>query len=569
MKKRKNLVAVLLAITIISIIYFQTSSAVNISTCQTLNSANTVYTLTTDLTNTTHCFMISANNITLDGQGHSIYGTNVHPIIGVYLIQNSNYSTVKNLNVYNFSIGIYSPYAPNQTFINNTVVNSSNYGFYLPSYSNNILVNNTVLRSGLYGVALSSSSNNTVSNNRIESSQGYGFYLSNAHRNIFTNNIVLNNTQNSFYLFSAHNNSFSFDYINNSRENAFNISGSNLNNFSSVRVSFTNSSRYDFYISDSNETKLSNYTEVMNYSFVSSGRNIFEDLEYGKIQIFNALNSSGKNLTSDIIFGNNSVFVNSSSNQDLNKSANVTLYGIGDRGLSNPVVLKDGEVCSDCYNFTSLSSETVIFNVSSWGSYSIGEGPSAEESVEEETTSSPAVGGYPVFNPSEDELNKGYNRIMLKNWKISFNMSNEVHTLKIESISGPRVDVSVSSEFQEATIRVGEEKKFDVSGDSDYDILVKLNSIDNANKANITLQRINEETRPSEDEDVMFSEKADNTQDSKEDAKAKSSRDSSGMNFAGIIVLVLLGTVVFYFYKKRSSQNKSDLRSSHKSKTDF
>jgi hypothetical protein len=74
----------------------------------------------------------------------------------------------------------------------------------------------------------------------------------------------------------------------------------------------------------------------------------------------------------------NSVYVNSTSYSDYNKSANVTLNGLS-INLANPKIYRDGtNLCNSttipsCYNFTSLNAGTVIFNVSSWSNYSIGE----------------------------------------------------------------------------------------------------------------------------------------------------------------------------------------------------
>jgi hypothetical protein len=77
----------------------------------------------------------------------------------------------------------------------------------------------------------------------------------------------------------------------------------------------------------------------------------------------------------NIQIANNSAFLNSSSDiSELNVSANVTLYNIGNRGFAIPRIMKDGAICSDCYNFTSLTASTVVFNVSSWSNYSIGDG---------------------------------------------------------------------------------------------------------------------------------------------------------------------------------------------------
>ena len=39
----------------------------------------------------------------------------------------------------------------------------------------------------------------------------------------------------------------------------------------------------------------------------------------------------------------------------------------------NPEIKKDGAACTTCHNFTSLNAGTVIFNVTGWSNYSIGE----------------------------------------------------------------------------------------------------------------------------------------------------------------------------------------------------
>ena len=50
------------------------AGAVNISSCQTLSTPNTVYKLTADLTRCGDCLVVASNRITIDLQGHSITG---------------------------------------------------------------------------------------------------------------------------------------------------------------------------------------------------------------------------------------------------------------------------------------------------------------------------------------------------------------------------------------------------------------------------------------------------------------------------------------------------------------
>jgi hypothetical protein len=78
----------------------------------------------------------------------------------------------------------------------------------------------------------------------------------------------------------------------------------------------------------------------------------------------------------NITLNNNSVYVNSNQTS-LNVSANITIYNVPSYTL--PVMLRDGVRCNStsspvCINLTILSGAIVVFNVTSWSNYSIGEG---------------------------------------------------------------------------------------------------------------------------------------------------------------------------------------------------
>ena len=61
----------------------------------------------------------------------------------------------------------------------------------------------------------------------------------------------------------------------------------------------------------------------------------------------------------------------------------------------------------------------------------------------------------------------------------------------ITALTSTTATINVASTPQEITLSIGEEEKFEVSGDNYYDLKVKLNSI-TGNKADITVQSINE-----------------------------------------------------------------------------
>ncbi|MDI3544583.1 MAG: hypothetical protein PWQ28_864, partial [Candidatus Woesearchaeota archaeon] len=113
---------------------------------------------------------------------------------------------------------------------------------------------------------------------------------------------------------------------------------------------------------------------------------------------------------------------------------------------------------------------------------------------------------YPTYRIDEEELSNGYQKVMRKNWRILFRIDGESHTFKVEDVTKTTAGISISSETQEAILSIGEEKKFEITGDDYYDILVRLNSIDSTNeiylKANFTIQSIHEEIIPLEEEEI-------------------------------------------------------------------
>lgn len=56
-----------------------------------------------------------------------------------------------------------------------------------------------------------------------------------------------------------------------------------------------------------------------------------------------------------------------------NKTANISLYGTPSSGITNPILGRNSLSCSSsiCFNYTSLTDATVVFNVSYWTNYSL------------------------------------------------------------------------------------------------------------------------------------------------------------------------------------------------------
>jgi hypothetical protein len=94
---------------------------------------------------------------------------------------------------------------------------------------------------------------------------------------------------------------------------------------------------------------------------------------------------------------------------------------------------------------------------------------------------------------TDAQLAAGYSKELAANDKFKFTIKNETHTLNVISLTSTTIKINVSSNVQEAILSVGEEKKFELSGDNIYDISAKLNSINTtSSKAGITLKSISE-----------------------------------------------------------------------------
>jgi hypothetical protein len=106
-----------------------------------------------------------------------------------------------------------------------------------------------------------------------------------------------------------------------------------------------------------NNSELYNSNGAINFSYVSTNQTDFSSI---------------------MSISSNLITVDSATYNDYNVSANLTLYSVP--VFSNPVILRNGAVCNStttpsCYNFTALNAATVIFNVSGFTNYSIGEKP--------------------------------------------------------------------------------------------------------------------------------------------------------------------------------------------------
>lgn len=181
------------------------------------DAASNTCTMTTDLTET---IQIDSDNITLNGNGHSIKGDGTGD--GIYLTYLKGNITIQNLEISQFvngirlsthpyftsnntiientisdnQYGIYGYGSAGFTFIENTISNNQ-YGVYLDYLSrNNTFIGNTIDSNNFSGIGLLYyTTNNKFIRNNVSNNHGKGIGLGHyCGENEFTNNIISSNS---------------------------------------------------------------------------------------------------------------------------------------------------------------------------------------------------------------------------------------------------------------------------------------------------------------------------------------------------------------------------------------
>lgn len=99
---------------------------------------------------------------------------------------------------------------------------------------------------------------------------------------------------------------------------------------------------------------------------------------------------------------------------------------------------------------------------------------------------------YVNYYPTDSQAAAGYTHSVIVHSQIEVKVSGVLHSVGVVSLTGTSAVLNVSSTTQQATLNIGDEKKFDVNGDGYYDLDVKLNSI-TGSMASLTVKTINEQ----------------------------------------------------------------------------
>ena len=94
---------------------------------------------------------------------------------------------------------------------------------------------------------------------------------------------------------------------------------------------------------------------------------------------------------------------------------------------------------------------------------------------------------------TKTQLNEGYTQALAKNDVVKFTTADNVtHNVTVGAVSATSVTITVASTPQTVTLAIGESKKFELTGDTFYDLHVTLTSIANASSATLKFQSIQE-----------------------------------------------------------------------------
>ena len=124
------------------------AGVVNISTCQTLSTPDTVYRLTEDLTACDECLIVTADRITIDLQGHSIIGTCDGSGVGI-AGQDVDLTTVRNGSISGFGGGIDLLFSHRSQVLNVHAVDNLFAGIFVGTQS---LVKSSSASGSLFGI---------------------------------------------------------------------------------------------------------------------------------------------------------------------------------------------------------------------------------------------------------------------------------------------------------------------------------------------------------------------------------------------------------------------------------
>ena len=244
-----------------------------------------------------------------------------------------------------------------------------------------------------------------------------------------------------------------------------------------------------YYVPNMNESDIRNFTIISGSEFsgnttdlnlvnISNITNLVIDQpDYGMINFSETVDlTNTTDLDTYIDISNNSIYLNATALPPLNAPARLTLRGLA---YTNPRVLKDGAVCSDCTE-VSYSGGIFIFDVTSFSTYIAQETPAASSTTGGGDSGGGAGSGAIIGDSYSLDIND----------RIRFVYPGSQFYLDVEDITDEYVDLM----FNEERVRIllNEKKDFDFDFDGNYDVVLTLVGVSDG-KAEIRIRKYNQD----------------------------------------------------------------------------
>jgi len=236
----------------------------NLTACEILFTPNSYYVLNNFSSNTTTCFNITAENITLDCRNWSnqiVYGNSSSATRYYGIFSGKNGTIIRNCEIRKGNAAAATDTRYPIAFINNIngrieKVNASmNYeGIYILNSTNISIINNSISAIGLDGIIIAGGWNNTLVNNTITNASRFGINLTNSWGNKLENNTAKNNTYG-ILLYQSGNNTLAGNTANTNNLSGFYLWGGTNNTL--INSSAYLNAQYGIFIFTSTNNSIS------------------------------------------------------------------------------------------------------------------------------------------------------------------------------------------------------------------------------------------------------------------------------------------------------------------------
>lgn len=336
--------------------------------------------------------------------------------------------------------------------------------------------------------------NSTIDNNLIVSfgELGNGIFLNDVEGINITSNIIVTLGEQGEGILSEMSENVSLLFYNNligtfgENSSGINLRGDWYSNISSNNISTYGNYSYGVFFNES-----SNITMV---------NNLIETAEPTSYVLY--LNTSAGNLIYNNLFNTSTngsgVFINNSDMSSFNttKTSATNIVGksyiggnywanVNGTGYSDTCTESDGDyICDSSYTLIEEMSYIDYFPLTLATSYTA-------------PNSNPPGGGSSssfwriTYTINDTQFKQGYTKELAVRSRMKVNINNSNHYIGLVELTNPTAKINVSSIPQQATLAIGDTKRFDATENDYYDILITLNGIA-GNKANITILSISE-----------------------------------------------------------------------------